>query len=344
VSTAPSRKSDLLISVVASVRNAADYVEKFIAETEDALTADFKDYEIVLVDNGSTDSTVARIEALQRSRKNIQLYCLAAPIRQEIDILVGVDQAIGDVIVTIDARYDPPQAIPRMVEQFQAGAEIVYGVRQDRLRPSGPYQRIARGFFKLYRAMTGSQIPIAASGFRLMSRRVVNSFAGVPDRFDLFPVITAFGGFTHAEVVYDRTLRAGASSDTEYLNAVLRGLRILLLGTNLPLRLLTLASILGAFLSLLYSAYVIIAFLLIGTVEGWATLSLQISGLFFLLFLILATLSEYVFRIFTIQQERQAYLIARESTSRVYTRKRELNVTVRSQAETPARVDPPPSG
>src|SRR5258706_13526044 len=133
--------SDLLVSVVTTVRDASPYIEDFIREADDALGPRFKDYEILIVDNGSRDDTVEKIERMQRSVKNIQLYCLATPIRREIDILAGIDQAIGDIVITMDAVYDPPQLIPQMVDAFQAGAEIVYGLRRDRLTLNGTYQR-----------------------------------------------------------------------------------------------------------------------------------------------------------------------------------------------------------
>src|SRR5438874_6841554 len=108
--------SDLLVSVVTTVRDASSYIDDFIREADATLAPRFKDYEILIVDNGSRDDTVEKIERMQRNIKNIQLYCLATPIRREIDILAGIDQAIGDIVITMDAVYDPPQLIPQMVD------------------------------------------------------------------------------------------------------------------------------------------------------------------------------------------------------------------------------------
>lgn len=318
--------SDLLVSVVTAVRDASAYIEDFIREADEVLRPRFKDYEILIVDNGSRDDTVAKIEAMQSSVRNIQLYCLATPIRREIDILAGVDQAIGDIVITMDAVYDPLQLIPQMVDAFQSGAEIVYGLRRDRLAAHGTYQRAARFFFSLHRSVTKSDIPGAASGYRLMSRRVVNSFVGLPNRFELFPVITAFTGFRYATIVYDRVARAGIIDRADYFHGVQRAIRIMLLGSHHPLRLLIAASFVGAMLSLLYSIYVVVILMLKHTAEGWATLSLQISGLFFLLFMILAAMNEYIFHIFLEQQRKEVYMIARESSSSVLSRKEGLNL------------------
>lgn len=318
--------SDILVSVVTTVRDASSYVEEFIREVDDVLRPKFKDYEILIVDNGSRDDTVEKIERIQKSVKNIQLYCLATPIRREIDILAGIDQAIGDVVITIDAVYDPPPLILEMVDAFQSGAEIVYALRRDRLTRHGVYQRAARLFFSLHRSVTRADLPVAASSYRLMSRRVVNSFVSMPNRFELFPVITAFTGFRYATLVYDRVARGGIADKAEYFHSMGRAIRIMLLSSHYPLRLLTAASFAGAILSFLYSFYVVIVLFLKHTAEGWATLSLQISGLFFLLFLILAAMSEYIFHIFLEQQGKDVYLIARESSSSVLSRKQGLNL------------------
>ncbi len=318
--------SDLLVSVVTTVRDASSYIDDFIREADAALASRFKDYEILIVDNGSRDDTVEKIERMQRNVKNIQLYCLATPIRREIDIVAGIDQAIGDIVITMDAVYDPPQLIPQMVDAFQAGAEIVYGLRRDRLTLNGTYQRAARLFFSLHRSMTKADLPVAASSYRLMSRRVVNSFVAMPNRFELFPVITAFTGFRYATLVYDRVARSGIADKAEYFHGLERAIRIMLLGSHYPLRLLTAASFAGAMLSLLYSFYVVVVLFLKHTAEGWATLSLQISGLFFLLFLILAAMNEYIFHIFLEQQRKDVYLIARETSSSVLSRKEGLNL------------------
>ncbi len=101
-------KSSLLVSVVSAVYNAETWLETYLREVHASLATRFKDFEIVIVDNGSSDHTVAVVEHLQDELSNIQLYCLIRHLNQESAFVVGLEQAIGDVVITLDANYDPP--------------------------------------------------------------------------------------------------------------------------------------------------------------------------------------------------------------------------------------------
>ena len=156
---------------------------------------------------------------------------------------------------------------------------------------------------------------------------MVNAFLDNRDRYNLFMVIAAFAGFPYTTLRYTRTSRSGEPERADYVDAVGRALSTLLLSSKRPLRFMTFGSLVGATISVLYGAYVLIAHLVKDDLaEGWASLSLQISGLFFLQFLILAIMSEYLIRLFVHSQNRLPYLIVKESSSMVLSRKVELNV------------------
>lgn len=322
-------KSDLFISVVAPVYNAETWVQQYIHEVSALLSARFKDYEIVLIDNASSDSTVNCIEALQQSVMNVQLYCLLRSLPQDSAYVMGLEQAIGDVVITLDAAGDPPDVIVNLIAEFYKGADIVYGLRRDRIqRKATLYNRLTKGFFWLYRQMTQEDLPLATSSLRLLSRRALNSFLDNSDRYILFPVISAFAGLPYRQVSYDRLTRDASSRQPSVLAAFSKAMTILLLASALPLRLLTALSLFGAFFNILYCVYIVIVNLLKPHVaEGWTSLSLQIAFMFFLLFLILTILSEYILRLFMKNQNRLGYLIARESRSSVLSRSQNLNLT-----------------
>lgn len=337
-------RSDLFVSVVTPVRNAEKYIDEFVDELAGVLSSRFKDYEIVLVDDCSRDATVARVEALQRRRQNVQLYSLARRIGMDSAYVVGLEHAIGDVVVTMDAAQDPPDRLSDLLGLYYAGHEIVYGVRTDRSDKSrrGLYQRAARGFFVAYRRITAEDVPADLSSLRLLTRRVVNTFTENRDRYNLFPVIAAFTGIPYTTMPYERIRRAGARTDVDYMESFGRAVTLLLLSSKRPLRWMSVGSLLGATLSVLYAVYVVLAHLLRGNelAEGWASLSLQIAGLFFVQFVILAVMSEYLIRIFAHTQNRPAYIISRESSSLVLARKSELNVTGSNQdARDPLTAD-----
>ncbi len=325
-------RSDVLVSVVSPIHNAATWIETYLNTVSALLAEQYKDYEIVLIDNGSTDETVAIVERSQQTLRNIQLYSLARSIPHESAFVVGLEQAIGDVVVTLDAAYDPIDPIPEMLELLHGNTDIVYGLRRDRLKPSASlYNGLTRIFYRLYRAITRENLPLSASTLRLYTRRAINSFLDNSDRYSLFPVIGAFSGLRYRTFTYERLNRTDKPENQSYLMAILRAFRLFFLSSQFPLRLLTLTALIGAFLNVLYSVYVVFVNIFKSKVaEGWTTLSLQNSVMFFILFMILAVLSEYVARLVISNQNRPFYLVTKESRSLVLLRKQDINVT-RSQ-------------
>jgi len=322
-------RSDILVSVVSPIHNAADWIEIYLKAISALLANEYKDYEIVLVDNGSTDATVEIIERSQQELRNIQLYSLARSIPHESAFVVGLEQAIGDIVVTLDAAYDPIDPIPEMVELTYGGTDIVYGLRNDRLQRSASlYNGLTRIFFQLYRLITKENLPIAASTLRLYTRRAINSFLDNSDRYSLFPVIGAFSGLRYSTFNYERLNRTNQPVNQSYSAAISRAFRLFFLSSHYPLRLLTFTALAGAFLNVIYSIYVVLVNIFKTRVaEGWTTLSLQNSVMFFILFMILAVLSEYVARLVMNNQNRPFYLVTRESRSLVLLRKQDINVT-----------------
>jgi glycosyltransferase involved in cell wall biosynthesis len=326
---AATSKSDLFVSVVAPVRNAEGYVEGYVRDVARILASRFKDYEVVLIDDHSRDGTVQRVQALQQTIPNIQLYCLARHIGPDAAFVVGLEHSIGDVVITMDPCCDPVEPFLELIEKYLKGKELIYGLRRDRARRgrTDAYEWLASVFYWLFRTITREDVPVQASSLRLLSRRIVNAFLENRDRYSLFNVIPAFAGFPYAVLAYERINRSGVPLKHDYLDAIGRAISILLLSSKRPLRLMTAGSLAGAFLSLIYGIYVVVVHVVKSDVaEGWASLSLQIAGLFFIQFVILAVLSEYIIRLFTHSQNRLPYLIARESSSLVLSRKAELNV------------------
>lgn len=329
MSTSLNLRSDVLVSVVSPIQNAEAWIASYLQDIFALLSAEFKDFEIVLVDNASSDRTVEIVEQLQQELKNIQLYCLARSIPHESAFVVGLEQAIGDVVITLDAAYDPVDPILEMVQSYTK-VDLVYGLRSDRLSHKGRfslYNWLSKIFFRLYRQITKENLPIAASTLRLYTRRAINSFVDNGDRYSLFSVIAAFSGLRYQTFTYQRLNRTGMPANQSYSEAISRAFRLIFLSSHYPLRLLSFTALAGAFLNVVYSFYVLFVNLFKSKVaEGWTTLSLQNSVMFFILFMILAVLSEYVARLVMNNQNRPFYLVTRESRSLVLLRKQERNV------------------
>lgn len=332
-----SHKSDLFVSIVTTIHNAASFVEAFVREASTLLSQYFKDYEIILVDCASSDDTSGIIEHLQQEIKNIQVYYLTRRLDPDSAFVVGLEQAIGDIVITIDACYDPVDRIVDMITLYESNYEVgmIYGLRKnpthtalsDRL-----YDWLTKAFFWIHGMITKEAMPISASAFRLYSRRTLNTFLDHRDRYLLFPVIAAFSGYSHLELPYDRVNRSGIHHPRSYYTGLTRALRIMLLSSHQPIRLLSIGSLIGAFFNILYTIYIVLVNIFKSHVaEGWTTLSLQMASMFFLLFMILAILCEYIVRMFMHGQDRPYYLIAKERRSLVLSRKDAINVADSSE-------------
>ena len=309
-----SEKSDLLVSVISPISCAETWIEDYLRELSNLLTHEFKDYEIVLIANETNHHTISIIERLQTELRNIQLYCLTRPVPYETAFVVGLENAVGDLVITMDAAYDPCGPIAQMAYMSYEGYEIVYGLRSDRIKSRfDVYHLLSRLFFRFYCYITKEDLPIAASTLRLYTRQATNSFLDNSDRYSLFPVIGAFSGLRYSTLSYHRISRTGKAQKQSYRAACARALSLIFLSSYYPLRVLSTVALLGAFLNVFYSAYVIFVNLFKENVtEGWTTLSLQISIMFFMLFMILAVLSEYISRLFLSNQNRPPYLIKKE--------------------------------
>lgn len=315
---------DILVSVVVVTQNATRYIEPALEALSEQLAKHYKDYEIVVVDDGSRDRTAEVVESLQKRISNIQLYALPRSYGEAIATVAGLDNAIGDYVAVMDPETDPPETIPLMVSLAQGGYDVVYVADTSRKNRERFYDRLAKLFYRIFVKFTGSEIPQEASRFRLFSRAVVNYITAVNDRHHLLRVLPAISGFSHTVVPY---VSKPSSKQRSLLSRIGEGISVLFNSSVKPLRFATYTALAAGFLNLLYAVYVVIVALIKPDVaEGWVSLSLQSSGMFFLISLVLTIISEYLYGIMERTQNRPLYHISRESSSVVFRRKQELNV------------------
>ncbi len=319
-------KVDALLSLVVLLHNNEAEVESLVRDLSLRLEACVTDYEIVLVDNASSDQTIGLLEGLSAELPNLQVYCLSARVGDEVARIAGIEQAIGDYVVLMDLHDDRAQ-IPILLDRALKGYDLVVAVRRDakKRRRKGLTGLAAKTFIALYRLISGYDLDVDASRYRLMSRRLVNYLLQHEDIHLTYLLSPLAGGFRSDQLLYDterserrtRGFREGAS----------HALSLLMFTTTLPLRMVTVTCGIAALFSVIYSIYVVLIYLFENNVvEGWTTLSLQLSLQFFLLALALGILSEYMVHILRHSTKRPRFYIAREFRSGQFTREQRLNV------------------
>lgn len=268
-------------------------------------------YELIVVDDGSTDDTAATMGRWCERHPEIVYLQLSRNFGKEAAMTAGLEAARGDVVVCLDADLQhPPAMIPKMMARWRDGVEMVYAVREDRSDESRFKRWGTRLFYMLMRTPGGLRVPENAGDFRLMDRIVVDALLAMPERDRFMKGLFAWVGFRSEPLPYSPDLRLHGKSSFRPWRLMRFALDGLTAFTTWPLRLL---SVLGIFISLLsfsYGTYVVISNLLYGDpVQGWATLVTIMLFFAGVNLVSLGVVGEYVARIFGEVKQRPVYLL-----------------------------------
>lgn len=320
-------KKNVFVSVIVPLYNAESFLTLYLQRLSTLLEQSFQDFEIILIDNASSDQTANIIKTQQQQLTNLISFRLSRYSGIEVAITAGLDNCIGDFIISLNPAYDPPELIPEMVELAQQGHEIVYGAMEGDIQASLPKNVISRlfyrRFYRMFQSLTGSSVPENFASYRLITRHVLNYVLQNEDRHRLLKVIPALAGFHHAKLTYQPL----KPRRVKLFFSILKGIDIIFSTSVKPLRIVTFTGLLMAGLNFIYALYVLtIALFKTDVAEGWITLSLQNTSMFFLTSLILAIIGEYIFRMMDFLHKRPMYHIVEESTSNILLHRQRLNV------------------
>jgi polyisoprenyl-phosphate glycosyltransferase len=300
------------VSVVVPAYNEAAVLECFHQRLARALV-DIKSWEVVYVDDGSTDTTLSVLEALRRSDERVAVVGLSRNFGKEIAVTAGLDHAVGDAVVVLDADLqDPPELIPELVTCWRAGFDMVYAKRRTRAGDSWLKRGTAMGFYRLMQRMGDLKIPEDTGDFRLMSRRALDAVRQMREQHRLMKGLFAWVGYPTTYVLYDREPRCAGVSKLSYWklwNLAIEGITGF---TVMPLKLATYVGLAVALLSAVYAAQVIVKTLIIGNpVAGYPSLMTVVLFLGGVQLMFLGVIGEYLGRVFNETKQRPLYLVER---------------------------------
>lgn len=336
----------IFLSVVMVVRNRQSELAELLAEATAAIGPLVSDYELVIVDNGSDDSSVQVLRTLvgDRALPNVQVYALTKEVDQDTAAWAGLENALGDYVAVLDVATDSIQFIRTMLEHSVTGADSVFAANSQRPKESLLYRACFAVFHLLYRSFNGIHLHNDAPQFRILSKRVVNFILQHSAPVLAYRHLPATGGFARVNLSYSAQPRFVARK--RFWDSVDRGMRMLVSTARGPMRLVTALSLFGAIANALYSVYVVaIAIFKTDVAPGWVTLSLQQSGMFLLISLVLLVMGEYLLHMARLSNVAPPYHVAQEFTSSVITRREKLNVEDAHAPGPPAKsvVSPPMS-
>ncbi|MGJ7609303.1 MULTISPECIES: glycosyltransferase family 2 protein [unclassified Variovorax] len=307
--TAPSPRARSLSCVVPCFNEALN-LRQLLPQLQAMLRATQLRWEIIVVDDGSTDDT----ESVARewcAMSGFRCISLSRNFGKEAAITAGLAAASGDAVVLLDGDMQHSPALVRaMVDHWLAGAEVVYAVRDDRSGEGRLKKLGTRLFYKLLNASDRFDVPENAGDFRLMDRKVVDVLTSLPERSRFMKGLYAWVGFRAVALPYTPAPRAQGRSHFNGRRLVKLALDGLTAFTTWPLRMVSVVGLMLALPAFAYGTYVVIDHMVFGNeVSGWATI--VVSLMFFIGVQMISTgiVGEYVARIFEEVKGRPVYVV-----------------------------------
>ncbi len=300
-----------LISVVVPVFNEIEVIDACYARLTGVMQAleDF-DYELVFVDDGSSDDTHARLVTFHESDPHLKIVKFSRNFGHQVAVTAGVDEASGDAVVIIDAdMQDPPEVIPQMVGKWQEGFDVVYGVRVRRTGESRLKLMTAAAFYRLLRRFTNIEIPADVGDFRLMSARAAAQLRKLREKDRFVRGLVSWVGFRQVGLPYERESRLAGETKYPYSKMLKFAVDGITSFSNLPLKLASWLGYLASFLAFLYLLSVFVQRALGYTVEGWATIMVAMLFMGGVQLICIGIIGEYIGRIFNETKGRPMYVI-----------------------------------
>jgi glycosyltransferase involved in cell wall biosynthesis len=305
------------LSVVVPLFNEEAVLPEFHRRLGAVLDTIEADAEIIYVNDGSRDRTMALLTEIHDRDARAAVLELSRNFGKEVAMSAGLDAARGDAVVVIDADLqDPPELIPEMIERWHEGNDVVLMRRKSREQDSWMKKTTARAFYRAMGSIGTIDIPENVGDFRLLSRRAADALRQFPERTRFMKGLFAWIGFPSTEIEYDRDGRVAGKTKWNYWrlwNFALEGITSF---SVVPLKLASYAGLLTALVAFGYGIKVIVKTLLYGDpVAGYPTLVVLVLFLGGLQLMALGLIGEYLARMFIEVKQRPLYLVQRHLRS-----------------------------
>ncbi len=305
----------VVLSVVVPVHNERENIDIFLERIEGILANLVEElagsYEIICVDDGSSDGTVERLLYHRERNPCIKIISLSRNFGKEIALSAGLDHSLGAAVVPIDVDLqDPPEVIPQLFEKWLEGYDVVYATRDTRTSDGFTKRTTSSWFYRVYNRLSDTTIPNDTGDFRIMDRRVIDAVRVLPERNRFMKGLFSWVGFRQIGVTYHREARAFGKSKWKYWQLWNFALDGITSNSTLPLRIWTYLGLFISFVAFGYAGFLIIRLLVLGVdTPGYASLMVSVLFLGGINLLTLGIIGEYLGRIYTEAQGRPLYFV-----------------------------------
>lgn len=299
-----------MISVVIPLLNESSLVTELIRETTENLQLTGEAFEIICVDDGSTDNTVAKLLQFKEQNNSVKIISLSRNFGLQAALTAGLDYATGDYVVMMDGDFqDPPELIPVLLKKIQdTGADIVSAVREQRNEKLT--RRIYTGVFHhIFSSMSESEQISQAGNFSIMTRKAHQAILRFSEKNRYLPGIRNFVGFKHTVILYDRPERLRGKAKMSRKKLFSLAADAIYSFSKWPITACLYFGLLGIFIFLAAIVYTFFSKFMGLAPIGWSSMFLAVSFFGSVQLTFLGLIGEYVYRIFKEVQNRPVYIV-----------------------------------
>ena len=301
------------LSIVAPVYNESETLPVLYERLCEAVAAVADEWELILVDDGSSDESWEIIRRLHEQDRRVRGLRLSRNFGQQAALAAGLAVADGDVVVVMDADLqDPPELIPRLLAELGKGFDVAYAVKRSR-KESWLRRVLFDLFYAVQTRLVTPPMPVGAGTFSAMRRAVVDAINSMPERSRYLPGLRAYAGFRQVGVEFDRPARHAGKPRQTFGKLLRMALDAIFAYSYIPARLATTLGFVTAFVALVFTVWVLYQkWVTHKAILGWA--STMVSHLFLgaVQLICIGILGEYVARIYEEVKSRPLYIVAEE--------------------------------
>ena len=306
-----------IISVVIPILNEADNIRELYKRLALTFSGMGAAYEIIFVDDGSTDDSLHEIKLLSSADHHIRYLSFTRNFGHQIAIHAGIEHCTGDLMVIMDGDLqDPPEMIPSMVKKMEEHYEVVYATRKERKEESLLKRFTASLFYRIMNRISDTEIPVDTGDFRIITAQVAEQLKIMKDRHKFIRGEVSWTGFKQASIEYDREGRRSGKTNFSYRRMLSFAIDGITGYSNAPLKFATICGLLISIFSFLLIVYVLFSKLFLHEdLNGVTTILIAVLFLGGIQLLSIGIIGEYISRINEQTRQRPLYII-RESNAK----------------------------
>lgn len=300
-----------LISIVVPIYNEELVLQNFHDELRRTLDGLKLSFEIILVNDGSSDASLALMKRLRMADPRIKIISFSRNFGHQAALTAGLDVAKGDAVIMMDADLQhPPQLIPELIRQWELGYEVIYTIRKE-TEGEGFFKKLSSSlFYRLLRVLSHVEVDQRTPDFRLLDRKVVERFRLIREKSRFLRGLVSWLGFKQFSVEFSAPKRPAGESKYGLRRMINFATDAITAFSALPLQLAMYLGLLIALLAFLYLTYAIVIRLFTDTATpGWASIVATVLFLGGVQLITLGIMGEYIYRIYHEVKQRPIYIV-----------------------------------